>query len=199
MVLRDTEFLTKRRVAKALQHATLQDMPLHDYIPRQSLATLLHHRVVALPSEHITYMVTGPRGSGKSVLVTKALLQDLASVVALELPPAPRMTDAMVVTALLAALNVKYTDRENLTTLVREVMAACQVLPIVMVEVNDRWTSAELEALRAVEGVGCRQKMSCIRLQNLPSEHVHKSIILTQRASGFQNYIINLVTLNFVL
>ena len=91
--------------------------------------------------------MTGARGSGKSVLVNK-VLQDQSSVVTLELTPQTPVTDELLGEAILRALNITYTGAGlQRTPVVLQHLEAMSVPPILLVEVTDHCTGADLQSL----------------------------------------------------
>ena len=144
--VRESETTFKRRVASALECATVPDPTICAYRPRPALAAALNDAMDVEPF-NFTLLVTGPRGAGKSVLLQK-VMQDKACVVHLELVPGTIVTDAQLVEALLTELNINYTGLGLRTTpLVMKLLASRPVPPRLLVEVNARCTSAEVQSL----------------------------------------------------
>ena len=144
VIQRDDVDLTRERVKSAVSGSTYTEIDVKHYVSRPSLEDKMKN-ALDRHSHSFTYLVSGPRGSGKTILVNKAL-KGRSSVIAIDLTPDTAVTDEVLAGAILKELQVEYTvPGLNPTTLLLPVLKDIQ--PILIVEVNERCTSTCLQSL----------------------------------------------------
>ena len=94
-----------------------------NYVSRPSLENQVKN-ALDRHSHNLTYLVSGPRGSGKTILINKAL-KGRYRVIAIDLTPAAdtAVTDEVLAEAILKKLRIEYiVPRLNPTTLLMQIL-----------------------------------------------------------------------------